>query len=162
MSLIYSTTKQFKIVAFFLLSFLCSEYIMAQVYVQGYHRKDGTYVKSHYRSSPDSSPYNNYSYPGNTNPYTGKVATGNTDTYLKNYSNSSSTYSNYSNNSYPTNIYNNTISYPSHDTSTFSTGANSTSTYNSITYPSYNTNTYSKKTERSIYSTKNPHNSIFN
>lgn len=156
MSLIQVTTKQFKIVAFFLLSFLCSEYIMAQVHVQGYHRKDGTYVKSHYRSSPDSSPYNNYSYPGNTNPYTGKVATGNTDTYLKNYygnsSNSSSTYnnssSNYSSNNYPTNTYNNTITYPSYNTNTYSTGSN---------------NSYKPRTtKKSTYSTKTPYNSIFN
>lgn len=48
----------------------------ADVYVHGYTRKDGTYVSPHYRSNPDSSPYNNWSYPGNTNPYTGKTATG--------------------------------------------------------------------------------------
>jgi hypothetical protein len=30
-------------------------------------------------------PYNNYSFPGNTNPYTGKVAPGDPDTYLRNY-----------------------------------------------------------------------------
>jgi hypothetical protein len=57
----------------------------AVVHVNGYYRKDGTYVAPHYRSDPDSSPYNNWSYPGNTNPYTGKVAPGNPDTYLKNY-----------------------------------------------------------------------------
>ena len=42
------------------------------------------------RSSPDKSPYNNYSFPGNTNPYTGKVATGNPETYLGNYTGSNS------------------------------------------------------------------------
>lgn len=30
------------------------------VHVQGYTRKDGTYVRSHVRSSPDSSRWNNY------------------------------------------------------------------------------------------------------
>jgi hypothetical protein len=60
--------------------------LKAQVYVEGYYRKNGTYVEPHYRSSPDKNPYNNYSYPGNTNPYTGKVATGNPETYLKRYS----------------------------------------------------------------------------
>jgi len=30
------------------------------VYVKGYHRKDGTYVRSHIRSSPDSYRWNNY------------------------------------------------------------------------------------------------------
>ncbi|UII28757.1 hypothetical protein LVD15_10120 [Fulvivirga maritima] len=65
-----------------LISFLTST---AQVYVNGYYRKDGTYVKPHYRSNPDGNPYNNWSYPGNVNPYTGKVATGNPSTYLRNY-----------------------------------------------------------------------------
>lgn len=72
----------------------------AQVKVRGYYRKDGTYVKPHYRSKPDGNPYNNWSYPGNTNPYTGKTATGNPETYLRNYydrsssSSGSSTYNN--------------------------------------------------------------------
>lgn len=61
-----------------------------QVRVQGYYRKNGTYVEPYYRSSPDGNPYNNYSYPGNVNPYTGKVATGNPDTYLNRYYNKSS------------------------------------------------------------------------
>lgn len=63
----------------------------ADVWVNGYTRSNGTYVQGHYRSSPDSSPYNNYSYPGNTNPYTGATATGNPSTYLKNYSSTSLT-----------------------------------------------------------------------
>ncbi len=57
----------------------------AQVSVRGYFRSDGTYVEPHYRSKPDASPFNNWSYPGNVNPYTGKVARGNPDTYLKKY-----------------------------------------------------------------------------
>jgi len=61
--------------------------IFAQVKVRGYYRSNGTYVQPHYRSNPDGNPYNNWSFPGNTNPYTGKVATGNPSTYLKNYSN---------------------------------------------------------------------------
>lgn len=59
----------------------------AQVRVKGYYRKDGTYVRPHVRSNPDRNPYNNWSYPGNVNPYTGKVATGNPETYLKSYQN---------------------------------------------------------------------------
>jgi hypothetical protein len=62
-----------------------STYIDAAVKVNGYFRKDGTYVQPHYRSNPDGNPYNNWSYPGNTNPYTGEVAPGNPDTYLQNY-----------------------------------------------------------------------------
>ena len=71
---------------FLFLLVLCTAVLAsAQVYVDGYVRKDGTYVQPHYRSSPDGNPYNNYSYPGNTNPYTGRTATGNPSTYLDNY-----------------------------------------------------------------------------
>jgi hypothetical protein len=66
---------------------ILSQQPFCQVYVEGYYRKNGTYVQPHYRSSPDNSPYNNYSYPGNINPYTGKEATGNPETYLKRYKN---------------------------------------------------------------------------
>jgi hypothetical protein len=66
----------------------------ADVYVNGYYKSNGTYVEGYYRSSPDSDPTNNYSYPGNTNPYTGVVAPGNADTYLNNYNKNSSTLSN--------------------------------------------------------------------
>lgn len=58
---------------------------VCQVYVDGYSRADGTWVEPHYRSSPDGDPYNNYSYPGNYNPYTGKIAGGKEETYLANY-----------------------------------------------------------------------------
>ena len=47
--------------------------------------KNGTYVQPHYRSNPDGNPYNNWSFPGNVNPHTGKVATGNPETYIRNY-----------------------------------------------------------------------------
>ena len=45
---------------------------IADVYVQGYYRNDGTYVQPHYRSSPDSSRNNNWSVYPNINPYTGQ------------------------------------------------------------------------------------------
>jgi hypothetical protein len=54
-------------------------------YVKGHVRSDGSYVQPHYQSAPDGNPYNNYSFPGNVNPHTGKVAQGNPDTYLRNY-----------------------------------------------------------------------------
>jgi len=54
-------------------------------YVNGYYKSNGTYVNGYYRSEADGNPYNNYSFPGNTNPYTGKTAGGNPDTYLRNY-----------------------------------------------------------------------------
>ena len=63
----------------------------SQVHVRGYYRSNGTYVQPHYRSNPDGNPYNNWSYPGNVNPYTGKVATGNPETYLDNYYNRNNT-----------------------------------------------------------------------
>ena len=53
-----------------------------QVRVRPYARKDGTLVQPHMRSRPDGNPYNNWSYPGNLNPYTGKTAPGNPETYL--------------------------------------------------------------------------------
>jgi len=48
------------------------------VHVNGYTRKDGTYVQPHYRTAPDGIKTNNWSHSGNVNPYTGKVGT-NTD-----------------------------------------------------------------------------------
>jgi len=74
-----------------LLIFLFALTTNAQVHVSGYTRSNGTYVAPHMRSSPNSTPTDNYSYPGNTNPYTGKTATGNPDTYLKNYDSSNDT-----------------------------------------------------------------------
>ena len=47
----------------------------AQVHVDGYTRRDGTYVQPHYRSAPDSNPSNNWSTRGNVNPYTGQYGT---------------------------------------------------------------------------------------
>jgi len=87
--------------------------ISAQVKVRGYYRKNGTYVQPHYRSNPDGNPYNNWSYPGNANPYTGKTATGNPDTYLNNYYNRSSNSSKNLNYSYPskTHTYRTNSSY---------------------------------------------------
>ncbi|MDE0040462.1 MAG: hypothetical protein OXT74_00350, partial [Candidatus Poribacteria bacterium] len=60
-----------------------------QVKVKGYYRKDGTYVRPHYRTAPDGNPYNNYSYPGNYNPNTGKITTGDPQKYLDRYYNKS-------------------------------------------------------------------------
>jgi len=54
-------------------------------YVNGYVRRDGRYVAPHHQSAPDGNPYNNYGFPGNVNPFTGKVAPGNPDTYLRNH-----------------------------------------------------------------------------
>lgn len=42
------------------------------IHVRGYFRKDGTYVKPHYRSDPNGTVNDNWSTKGNVNPYTGK------------------------------------------------------------------------------------------
>ena len=54
---------------------LSSTFAVANEWVNGYYRSDGIYVQGHYRSSPDSSRYDNYSSKGNVNPYTGKKGT---------------------------------------------------------------------------------------
>ncbi len=76
-----------KILLLSLFIIIYTQLIFSQVRVSGYTRKNGTYVQPHMRSSPNSNPYDNYSFPGNTNPYTGKTSTGNPDTYLNNYYN---------------------------------------------------------------------------
>ena len=47
----------------------------ADQHVNGYYRNNGTYVQPYTRSSPDNTVTNNYSYQGNTNPYTGQRGT---------------------------------------------------------------------------------------
>jgi len=46
-----------------------------RTYVRGHFRSNGAYVPHHYRTSPDSSFYNNWSTIGNVNPYTGEYGT---------------------------------------------------------------------------------------
>lgn len=57
----------------------------AQVLVDPYLRRDGTYVGGHYLSNPDKNPHNNGPYPGNVNLYTGKQATGDLNRYPEQY-----------------------------------------------------------------------------
>ncbi len=47
----------------------------AQVQVDGYTRRDGTYVQPHYRSAPNDTLSDNYSTRGNRNPFTGERGT---------------------------------------------------------------------------------------
>ena len=47
----------------------------AQTYVQGYVKRDGTYVVGHYKSAPNQIRYDNYNAKNSvygSNPYTGK------------------------------------------------------------------------------------------
>jgi hypothetical protein len=53
--------------------------------VDGYYRKDGTYVGPYQRTNPDHNPYNNYNFPGNYNPNSGRTTPGNPDTYVDRY-----------------------------------------------------------------------------
>lgn len=55
------------------------------VFVKDYIRKDGTLVKAHFRSGPDGDPFNNFTFPGNLNPYTGEIADGSAVQYLVNH-----------------------------------------------------------------------------
>lgn len=60
--------------AFFLTSGICVSLVcLADVHVDGYTRKDGSYVQPHYRSSPDGDFSNNWSTLGNINPHTGSL-----------------------------------------------------------------------------------------
>jgi hypothetical protein len=49
----------------------------AQTWVNGYMKRDGTYVAPHMRSAPDNTRLNNYGTQGNINPYTGARGTQN-------------------------------------------------------------------------------------
>ncbi len=63
---------------------LLSASAFADQWVNGYMRKDGTYVQPYMRTTPNSNPYDNYSTKGNTNPYTGQKGYENPyDTYKK-------------------------------------------------------------------------------
>ena len=54
----------------FIAVFFSSAY--ADTWVDGYIKRDGTYVPGHYRSSPNSTNWDNYSSQGNANPYSGE------------------------------------------------------------------------------------------
>ena len=70
-------------------------------YVRGYFKSNGTYVSGHYRTCPDSSPYNNYSFPGNYNPNSGRITGGSRSSYIDNYYG----YSSYSPRAYTSSSY---------------------------------------------------------
>ena len=63
--------KKLLFAAAFVLVVLCTG-AYADTYVNGYYRKDGTYVQGHYKTPNDPYFYNNYSSQGNYNPYNGK------------------------------------------------------------------------------------------
>ena len=53
------------------------------VEVREYIRQNGTAVESHYRTYPDRILTNNFSYPGNYNPNTGRITKGDPVKYLQ-------------------------------------------------------------------------------
>ncbi len=55
----------------------------ADTFVRSYSRRNGAFVQPHWRSNPDRTLLNNYGFPGNVNPHTGRVARGNVGTYLR-------------------------------------------------------------------------------
>jgi len=52
-----------------------SVFAAADVYVEGYTKKDGTIVSPHFRTNPNEKFGDNYSEKPNINPYTGKRGT---------------------------------------------------------------------------------------
>jgi hypothetical protein len=61
-----------KILSFLLISLLVAGTAYAE-YVRGHTKRDGTYVSGYNRSSSNNTVRDNYSYAGNTNPYTGQT-----------------------------------------------------------------------------------------
>lgn len=60
-----------KLVLLSLFILLCIP-VNADQFVNGYYRKNGTYVQPHYRSRANYTKFDNYSTRGNYNPYTGQ------------------------------------------------------------------------------------------
>lgn len=54
---------------------LAANVALADQYVHGYTRQNGTYVQPYHRSAPNSNRSDNYSTQGNINPYTGQRGT---------------------------------------------------------------------------------------
>ena len=65
--------KRLLLICSFAFSFAIAWQASADQYVHGYYRSNGTYVQPYYRSSPNGTVTDNYSYRGNTNPHTGSI-----------------------------------------------------------------------------------------
>lgn len=82
-----------RILSFFFALFLFAVPItIAQTWVDGYYRNDGTYVQGHFRSNSNNTTLDNYSTKGNINPFTGEkgykdpYSTSNNSLYFNNNS----------------------------------------------------------------------------
>jgi len=68
-----------------LLLSLFSMSVMADTFVRGHFRSNGTYVTPHYRSNSNKTKLDNFSTKGNFNPYTGKKGTKKIKTFSYEY-----------------------------------------------------------------------------
>jgi hypothetical protein len=94
------------------IAFALTNYAQTVVHVNGYTRSNGTYVESHYRTSPNDTKLDNWSTYPNVNPYTGNVGTRHySENNFSNY-NTPSIFSSPSSFSYP-NTYINSYTSPS-------------------------------------------------
>lgn len=64
-----------KILLFIFIMFCISAEALASKHVNGYTKKDGTYVAPHQRSDPNRTQRDNYTSKPNVNPYNGKKGT---------------------------------------------------------------------------------------
>lgn len=71
----------------------CISVTFAQTWIDGYYKKDGTYVPGHFKSNSNNTSLDNYSTKGNINPFTGEK--GYKDPYESSNSFKSFDYNNY-------------------------------------------------------------------
>lgn len=69
--------RYFRLLVLCLLYAQVGSELFAQVHVRGHFRSNGTYVEPHLRTRPNHTRIDNYGYPGNFNPNTGKITGGN-------------------------------------------------------------------------------------
>lgn len=65
------------LILFLIFTVFAANSVEAVTRVNGYYRKNGTYVAPYFRSDRNSTKFDNYSTKGNINPYTGKKGTVN-------------------------------------------------------------------------------------
>lgn len=64
-----------KKIIFIMVLAITSNSFGGNTYVRGYVKRNGTYVKPHFKTIPNNTLLDNYSTKGNINPYTGKKGT---------------------------------------------------------------------------------------
>jgi hypothetical protein len=141
------------------------------VYVPGYSRSNGTYVDGHYRTKADGYSFNNYSYSGNINPYTGSVGTkhstfdsyssaprfssgnsfGSSNSFGSNFTSRPSTSSSFSSPSYSSSATNRNSGYSSsynygstYSTPSYGYGSSTSSSRSNSSYDSSSTSFWSR------------------